>query len=592
MDPNQNENPQPEPPVTSTNPPAAARETGTPASEPQSQPQPVTVSTDDIPAPAPATPPAAAPSTDSAPTAQQPVVSPAPKSKKGLLIGLPILIAVIGLAATGYFVTKPGNSSPQKAVATTVKKDIPVLQVAPFLPLPHTYYPNVQADSYQADIQNQLFESLTKFENDTKLEPNLATGWTNPDSSTWIFKLSPNVKFHTGKIMAASDVKASIEKAETTDYGKPFTSTIKEVDVVDPLTVKIITNGPDPLLANELTNIYIYDTTSGKANDPINGTGPYTLKSDTPDAVTLVAFDGYHGGHVYAREVRYLGYSDSSQVSDSDLKSRKIQFLAIRSDPRLVARLNGTGYTTASEPSYDVSELIMNTTGNTNPALANVKVRKIIAQSLDVSKIIGFANSGPGTLRSTQSIAKGIPGYNPAIKAPVELTAAESKAALAEAGYPNGFNLKLTFFAEYPNNGIVSEIQRQLALVGISVKPDPQTDQQKLVDIALGGKTDMFYVINSSTIVDGSDVLSMFIDSPNYSSKQLDTLSDQASHEINPEKRVAILQNMQQLVENDQADIPLFQRQSYIFATDPSIVLKRDTLGSAIGTYFWQTYAK
>lgn len=554
---------------------------GTTSANPE--PQEVTVSTDDAPS---TTNESTAPvATDNQNINNQPVVSPANHSYKGLIYGLIFLLLIAVLGVVGYIGNKSKTTSRTTAVA--VKKDIPVLQVAEFSPLPHTYYPNIINDAFQVDVNLQLFEGLTKFVNDTTIVPNLADSWTNPDTSTWVFKLHPGVKFHTGKTMTASDVKGSIEAIEPTDYGKNFASTIKAVTVIDPLTVKITTNGPDPILANELANLFIFDTTSTKKDDPINGTGPYTLKSDTPDAIKLSAFDQYWGGHVYSREVDFLGYTDQKLVPLPALQNKSIQIVREdSSNPAFSAKLASYGYAQKILPDYSVAQLTINTLRKGSP-FNNLKVRQAIAQAIDANAIIKAYS--PGATLANQVIPKGIPGYNPNLPS-TTYSAVAAKKALADAGYPNGFSFTLTYYT--PAQTIADIVTKNMAAIGVTVKQDPESDQHNLVKIALGGNTDMFYANVSSSYVDASDIFQQFIGSPNYDNPALDKLSLQASQELNPTKRVAILEEISKQFQADQPAIPLYQSNAYAMANAPNVVYARDTIGTAIGVYFWQVYEK
>src|SRR5918997_3870559 len=132
--------------------------------------------------------------------------------------------------------------------------------------------------------------------------PALATSWTlTSDPSVWEFKLRPNVRFHDGAAFTAADVAFSIERAraDTSDM-RSLLSSVESVSVVDDLTVRIRTKGPDPLLPNNLTDIFIMDRewcethgatrpqdlTGGPANHATansNGTGPYVLVRRTSD---------------------------------------------------------------------------------------------------------------------------------------------------------------------------------------------------------------------------------------------------------------------------------------------------------------------
>jgi peptide/nickel transport system substrate-binding protein len=538
----------------------------------------VVVTTDDIVTPESTTP-------DQITPPIEPVKPAAPPKRKKLLAAIGVIVAVAIAIGAAVLLT---SSTPVSKTITVAKKDIASVQVVSFDPLSHTYYPDMQSYTEQYDVNMQLFEGLTKFVNDTELKPGLADSWTNPDSSTWVFKLHPNVKFHTGKVMTATDVKGSLDAIKTTDYGKTYASTIKTVTVVDPLTVKIQTDGSDPLLANELASLFIYDTTSAKKNDAVNGTGPYTLASDTKTDIKLTAFDGYHGGHVYTRAIDYHAYDAATDIPAAAITNHQIQVISFTNAPDLLTKLTAANYTVQKLPTYAVGHLVFNTSHVGSP-FANLKVRKAVAQAIDTKKLIAVSKSD--AIPAGQTIANGIPGYNPAIK-PVVFSETAAKTALTAAGYPNGFSFKLTFYPSPRNTAITTEVKKELAAIGITVNLDSESDQNKIGDIAFGGGTDMYLTGVNSNVVDGSDILSDFIDSPNYTSATLDKLNDQASTELNPAKRVVILQQMAKFIEDDQADIPLFQDNTQVLSSAPSIVAHRDTIVSSVGVYYWQTYAK
>src|SRR4029453_14929880 len=84
--------------------------------------------------------------------------------------------------------------------------------------------------------------------------PCLATSWeiTN-NGKTYTFKLRPNVKFHNGQTMTADDVNYSTDRVLDPKTGPPWLSwlnAIKEIKVVDPLTVQMNLDAPYPLLGS------------------------------------------------------------------------------------------------------------------------------------------------------------------------------------------------------------------------------------------------------------------------------------------------------------------------------------------------------
>ena len=113
------------------------------------------------------------------------------------------------------------------------------------------------------------------------------------DETTWEFKLRPGVRFHDGSPLTAEDVKFTIERvtrvANNPNSYATYIQGIREVQVVDPLTVRFLTDGPVPLLPTNISNIFIISGAKGvRTTQDFNsgqaavGTGPYRLSSWQP----------------------------------------------------------------------------------------------------------------------------------------------------------------------------------------------------------------------------------------------------------------------------------------------------------------------
>jgi len=152
-----------------------------------------------------------------------------------------------------------------------------------------------------------MFNALVKFNGKMEVVPDLAESFAAKDANTLEFKLRPGVKFHDGSEMTADDVKFTIERLQDEKYASPNkgkVSEVKEVRVVDPLTVQIVTGKPfAPLLAfltNARTGTQIVPRKAVQAmgddafgKQPV-GTGAYKLTGwKANESVTLSAHDGY-----------------------------------------------------------------------------------------------------------------------------------------------------------------------------------------------------------------------------------------------------------------------------------------------------------
>ena len=119
--------------------------------------------------------------------------------------------------------------------------------------------PHAANESPTHSASRKVYDTLTYNDKDMVLTPWLATSWRLTDDPTvWEFELRKGVKFHDGSDMTATDVKFSFDRAksETSDISGDISS-IKEIKIINDHKIQFITNGPDPILPNLLTNTYI-----------------------------------------------------------------------------------------------------------------------------------------------------------------------------------------------------------------------------------------------------------------------------------------------------------------------------------------------
>ncbi len=510
---------------------------------------------------------------------------PKPKSKKIKLI---VLLLVLVLIATAAALALNKIAKPQKTAVQTTKKSVDILKFGVTQPFVTDFYPKSASDILPLEVNNQIFEGLTQYQNGNQIVPDLAKSWTNPDNTTWTFKLLNGVKFHNGHPLAAQDVKASLDALQTTDYGKAYGGSIKSVKAVDTTTVQITTTTPDPLLPNELANLWIYDTTSATPNDPANGTGPYVIKPGTKltvDSLQLVANNTYHGGQPSVKEVDFKFYSDSSSEV-ADLKQGKLDIADLGSKSA-VSDLGTSNFKAYGPNNIQVYFIVPNTLKAGSP-LQNLKVRKAIYSAIDPSAL-EKADGKTGT-PANQLVPQDIPGFNPDIKRPV-LNPTQAKADVAAAGFPNGFTVTFTYFA--PHQALAAELQKELAPLGIKLTLDPQTVGSVLGKKVFSGGTDLFYFGYSSSLVDSSDVFQqLLVDTANYKNSQVDTLFSQSSTTFNNVARLKLLQQINQVAMDDAAVFPLFTPEPGFFAVKSNLVVQADVLANYSSISFWKVYAQ
>ena len=121
-----------------------------------------------------------------------------------------------------------------------------------------TLDPHAQNEGPTTQVSRQVYEALVERGLDMKIGPALATKWKAIDPNTWIFTLREDARFSDGSGMTSEDVVFSILRAKqrTSDF-KEYISTVSGVEAVGDYAVKITTSNPNPILLNQLSNIFI-----------------------------------------------------------------------------------------------------------------------------------------------------------------------------------------------------------------------------------------------------------------------------------------------------------------------------------------------
>lgn len=326
-------------------------------------------------------------------------------------------------------------------------------------------------------MSRNLFDGLVNQDAKQQIQPALALSWTLIDETTWEFKLRPDVKFHDGSAFTAQDVVASIKRVPLAAKNSPssfapYVKEIAEVIAIDPLTVQIKTDGPTPLLLNNLSRIAILpasqeNTTTEEMNkgNGVIGTGPFKFVSWTPDDnIMLARNDAYWGEKAAWDNVTFRIFKNSSA--------------------RVAAMLSGGVDMIENIPTADTRRLegsdvvnVVKVTGNRlmylhmdqdreqspfakgadgkNP-LVKPEIRRALSVAINREAIIDRIMDGQGT-PAGQVVPEGYFGYDPSIKIDT-YDVAKAKELLAQAGYPDGFSL--TFHASndrYPNDSKVAQ---------------------------------------------------------------------------------------------------------------------------------------
>ena len=308
---------------------------------------------------------------------------------------------------------------------------------------------------------------------DGSVVPGLAESWEiSEDGLTYTFKLREGVTFHDGTTMDAEDVKFTLDRINAEDSAnaqKALYAAISEVTVVDPQTVEVKLSEPNGNLLFNLAwgDVVIVAPESIEAikQTPV-GTGAFKFDDwRQGDKITLSRYDDYWGDAPALASATFKFISDPTAAFAS-VMAEDVDVFAGFPAPENIPQFE-------ADPRFQV--LIGSTEGETilsinnqRAPFDNVKVREAVAHAIDRQAIIDGAMFGYGTPIGTHFAP-----HNPDYTDLTEMSAYDpekSKALLAEAGFPDGFETTLHLPPpSYARRG-GEIIAAQLAEVGIKAQ--------------------------------------------------------------------------------------------------------------------------
>jgi peptide/nickel transport system substrate-binding protein len=148
-----------------------------------------------------------------------------------------------------------------------------------------TLDPHAQNEGPTHTLAHQIYEPLIIRDMTGAFQAALATDWapSEEDPNVWVFNLRQGVTYHDGSAFTAEDVVFSINRAKSENSNmKELLSSVVEVRAVDDHTVEFVTDGPNPILPSNFTNLFIMDKDWTEANDTVKVQDFEGARSPTP----------------------------------------------------------------------------------------------------------------------------------------------------------------------------------------------------------------------------------------------------------------------------------------------------------------------
>ncbi len=315
------------------------------------------------------------------------------------------------------------------------------------------------------NVVRLMFDSLYHRDNNMQIVPWLATSYENPDELTWRFHLRQGVKFHNGNGFTADDVKFTLSRLMEDDSVWNARKFVDQVEVVDDYTVDIITKEP---YAAFMTRVVLWHMTDedyfeevgadGFASAP-TGTGPFKFVEWAKDErLVLKANPDYWGGSPRIKTVIFAPIPESA-TRIAALESGDVDI--ITAVPPEYVDQAPAGVEIATVAGTRAFYLGLNV--NVEP-FDDVRVRHAMNYAVDVESIIENVLNGLARRIDNPLLPEAF-GY--AATPVYSYDPERAKSLLAEAGYPDGFEMELD--TQPPLKEIAEVLAGQLGAVGINV---------------------------------------------------------------------------------------------------------------------------
>jgi peptide/nickel transport system substrate-binding protein len=477
--------------------------------------------------------------------------------------------------------------------------------------------PHSLNETLQLSVLGNIYESLVLRGKELEMLPGLATGWTQTAPTRWRFELRRNVKFHDGSPFSAEDVVFSLNRtqADGSDM-KSYTNDIAQVRRVDDFTVEILTKTPFPILPDVLAGVPIMSKRwceQNRAERPVdkrkgventasfkaNGTGPYRLKSREPGIRTVLVRNFSYWepvpGNVDEVVFTPIG-NDATRVAA--LASGEIDLMQpvpvqdtarLSQNPQLKVLAGPELRTIFLGMDQARDELLYANVRGRNP-FKDRRVRQAFYQAIDIEAIRSRIMRGAATPTALM-IGPGVKGFSAALNQRLSYDPDASRQLLVQAGYPNGFEVKMNC----PNDRYVNDaeicqaVAGMLARVGVKINLEAETKATYFPKIL--SRNTSFYLLGwTPATYDAHNAMNALMASPNpqgrgqfnlgaYSNPRFDELTLQVAAETDPHKRDALIEEAFRIHAQDIGHLPLHQQAlSWGMRRDVSVVQRADNM--------------
>ena len=324
------------------------------------------------------------------------------------------------------------------------------------------------------EVLFNIFEGLVKPNSDGEMIPAVAEKYElSEDGTTYTFTLRDGVKFHNGQTVTAEDVVYSINRCAAVPEGqeKPLVaafSAVRSVEALDEKTVTVTIAQRDLEFISYMTAAIIPADYENQDTAPV-GTGPFKFVSRTPQQdFVMERFEDYWGAPAWLDKVTYK-ICENADALVMNLNGGSIDLCAHLTSAQ-ASQLN---------QNFQVLEGTMNLVqaiylNNQAKPFDNQLVRQALCYAIDRQGIMDMVADGHGTAVGSSIYPAFTKYFLPELVDKYPHDVAKAKELLAQAGYPDGFDMTISVPNNYqPHMDTAEVVAEQLREAGINVTIQP-----------------------------------------------------------------------------------------------------------------------
>lgn len=349
--------------------------------------------------------------------------------------------------------------------------------------------PHKAVNAGTSEVLFNIFEGLMKASPDGGVIPAVASDYEMaPDGKSYTFILREGVTFHNGNAVTMEDVLYSLRRcAGEGNDGVPLKAAFSNVETIgadDQGRVVVTLKEPSLEFLNSMTAAIIPEGSGdSQATTPV-GTGPFAFVSYQPQSsMEMKRFDAYWGTAAHLDTVTFKIITDVNTLV-MGLNGGTLD-MVIHMPNSMVSGIDEK-FTMLSDTMKLVQALYIN---NSEKPFDDVRVRQAMYYAINVPEIIDFVSDGAGVPTGTSMYPAFTKYFVEELATVYQQDLDRAKQLLADAGYPNGFEMTITVpsnYTQHVETGLI--LSQQLSAIGINAKVEEVTWESWVSDVYKGSK--------------------------------------------------------------------------------------------------------